>query len=335
MLDFRSDTLTKPTPAMLKAMAAAEVGDDVYGEDPTVNRLEQIAAEMLGFEAAKFMPSGTMTNQVAIMLHLKRGEEVIATEGAHIFEFEPGAIATLSSGTIRLVKAPYGVPDVADIKNAIGRSIHKAPTGLIALENTHNVAGGTVVPLEVQHAVQALAKVEKLATHLDGARLFNASTYLKCSPADVAKGFTTVSICLSKGLGAPVGSILLLPKALKAEAHRYRKMLGGGMRQAGIVAAAGIIALQEGPNNLMRDHQMAKVLADGLLRLRMKVDINSVQTNMVYAEVPDADSFTDKLKASGILINAMSATRVRFVTHHDLPDNAIAKSLEQIEASLN
>lgn len=207
IIDLRSDTVTRPTPAMRKAMAEAEVGDDVYGEDPTVNRLEALAAEMLGFETALFMPSGTMTNQVALMLHLKRGQEVIAPEGAHIYEYEPGSLAVLAGGTIRLVKAPYGIPDPEAVRAAIHTSVHQAPTGLIALENTHNTAGGTVVPIAVQRAIQRVAEEAGLPTHLDGARFSTRWWPCKPPPSKLAKGFRTVSICLSKGLGAPVGSL--------------------------------------------------------------------------------------------------------------------------------
>lgn len=334
IIDLRSDTVTRPTPAMRKAMAEAEVGDDVYGEDPTVNRLEALAAEMLGLEAALFMPSGTMTNQVALMLHLKRGQEVIAPKGAHIYEYEPGSLAVLSGGTIRIVEAPYGVPDPEAVRAAIHTSVHQAPTGLIALENTHNTAGGTVVPLAVQRAIQQVAHQAGLPTHLDGARFFNAVVALQTTPAELARGFRTVSICLSKGLGAPVGSLLLMPRDYRAEAWRYRKLLGGGMRQAGVLAAAGLIALTEGPRHLTKDHQMARALAEGMLRLHLEVDMQAVQTNMVYARVPQASAFAARLRELGVLINPMAANWVRFVTHRDLRDEDIPRALERIEQAL-
>ncbi len=308
VIDLRSDTVTKPTPAMRRAMAEAEVGDDVYAEDPTVNRLEALAAEMLGMEAGLFMPSGTMTNQVALI--------------------------ALAGGVIRLVEAPYGVPHPEAVRSAIHRSPHQAPTGLIELENTHNYAGGTVVPLEAQQAIQQVAEEAGLPTHLDGARLFNAAVTLKTTPAELARGFRTVSICLSKGLGAPVGSVLLMPREYRAEAWRYRKMLGGGMRQAGVLAAAGIIALTEGPKALERDHQMARALAERLLRLHVEVDLESVQTNMVYAHIPRAADFVGRLRQAGVLANAMGS-RVRFVTHRDLADEDIPRALERIESALH
>jgi len=334
-LDFRSDTVTRPSPAMRRAMAEAEVGDDVYREDPTVNRLEALAAELLGFEKAVYMPSGTMTNQVALLIHSKRGQEVIVTEGAHVYEFEPGAMANLAGLSPRFVPAPYGVPDPEDVRYAIHDSPHQAPTGLIALENTHNTAGGTVVPLEVQRKVQQVARESGLPVHLDGARIFNAAVALGVEGRDVAAGFDTVSICLSKGLGAPVGSLLLVPTELESEVRRYRKMLGGGMRQAGVLAAAGIIALQEGPLVLDRDHAMARELAEGLVKLGLDVDLKSVQTNMVFANVPAAKEFAARLAKVGVLINALGPKRIRFVTHRDLPDEAVAEALLRIENVLS
>jgi threonine aldolase len=331
MIDLRSDTVTRPTPAMRRAMAEAQVGDDVYGEDPTVNRLQDLAAELLGFERALFFPSGTMANQVALLLHLPRGSEVLAPEGAHLYEYELGAPALLAGALVRAVPAPGGVPDLEALKRAIRRGPFQAPTGLIALENTHNLAGGRVVPLEVQKAVQALAQAHGLPTHLDGARLFNAATFLGVEAKEVARGFTTLMVSLSKGLGAPVGSLLLLPKDLEAEARRYRKLLGGGLRQAGVLAAAGILALTEGPKHLKRDHALARALAEGLARLGLKVE--PVETNMVYLEVPDPQGFLERLKAQGVLAGAVGG-RVRFVTHRDLRDEDIPQALEAVDRAL-
>ena len=330
-IDLRSDTVTRPTPAMRRAMAEAQVGDDVYGEDPTVNRLEALAAELLGFERAIFMPTGTMANQVALLLHLRRGSEVLAPEGAHLYEYELGAPALLAGALVRAVPAPGGVPDPEARQRAIRRGPFQAPTGLIALENTHNLAGGRVVPLEVQKAVQALAQAHGLPTHLDGARLFNAATFLGVEAKEVARGFTTLMVSLSKGLGAPVGSLLLLPKDLEAEARRYRKLLGGGLRQAGVLAAAGILALTEGPKHLKRDHALARALAEGLARLGLKVE--PVETNMVYLEVPDPQGFLKRLKAQGVLAGAVGG-RVRFVTHRDLRDEDIPQALEAVDRAL-
>jgi threonine aldolase len=330
-IDLRSDTVTRPTPAMRRAMAEAQVGDDVYGEDPTVNRLQDLAAELLGFERALFFPSGTMANQVALLLHLPRGSEVLAPEGGHLYEYELGAPALLAGALVRAVPAPGGVPDLEALKRAIRRGPFQAPTGLIALENTHNLAGGRVVPLEVQKAVQALAQAHGLPTHLDGARLFNAATFLGVEAKEVARGFTTLMVSLSKGLGAPVGSLLLLPKDLEAEARRYRKLLGGGLRQAGILAAAGILALTQGQEHLKRDHALARALAEGLARLGLKVE--PVETNMVYLEVPDPQGFLERLKAQGVLAGAVGG-RVRFVTHRDLRDEDIPQALEAVDRAL-
>jgi threonine aldolase len=316
---------------MRRAMAEAQVGDDVYGEDPTVNRLQDLAAQLLGFERALFFPSGTMANQVALLLHLPRGGEVLAPEGAHLYEYELGAPALLAGALVRAVPAPGGVPDLEALKRAIRRGPFHAPTGLIALENTHNLAGGRVVPLEVQKAVQALAQAHGLPTHLDGARLFNAATFLGVEAKEVARGFTTLMVSLSKGLGAPAGSLLLLPKDLEAEARRYRKLLGGGLRQAGVLAAAGILALTEGPKHLKRDHALARALAEGLARLGLKVE--PVETNMVYLEVPDPQGFLERLKAQGVLAGAVGG-RVRFVTHRDLRDEDIPQALEAVDRAL-
>jgi threonine aldolase len=356
--------VTRPTPAMRRAMAEAQVGDDVYGEDPTANRLQDLAAELLGFERALFFPSGTMANQVALLLHLPRGSEVLSTpprplprwgpqkspstapawapyvakptcghlapEGAHLYEYELGAPALLAGALVRAMPAPGGVPDLEALPRAIRRGPFQAPTGLIAPENTHNLAGGRVVPLEVQKAVQALAQAHGLPTHLDGARLFNAATFLGVEAKEVARGFTTLMVSLSKGLGAPVGS-LLLPKDLEAEARRYRKLLGGGLRQAGVLAAAGILALTEGPKHLKRDHALARALAEGLARLGLKVE--PVETNMVYLEVPDPQGFLERLKAQGVLAGAVGG-RVRFVTHRDLRDEDIPQALEAVDRAL-
>jgi threonine aldolase len=285
----------------------------------------------LGFERGLFFPSGTMANQVALLLHLPRGSEVLAPEGAHLYEYELGAPALLAGALVRAVPAPGGVPDPEALKRAIRRGPFQAPTGLIALENTHNLAGGRVVPLEVQKAVQALAQAHGLPTHLDGARLFNAATFLGVEAKEVARGFTTLMVSLSKGLGAPVGSLLLLPKDLEAEARRYRKLLGGGLRQAGVLAAAGILALTEGPKHLKRDHALARALAEGLARLGLKVE--PVETNMVYLEVPDPQGFLERLKAQGVLAGAVGG-RVRFVTHRDLRDEDIPQALEAVDRAL-
>ncbi len=336
-VDLRSDTVTVPTDAMRRAMATAEVGDDVYGEDPTVNRLQERLAEMTGMEAGLFVPSGSMSNQLALAVHCVRGSEVILPEGAHIYEFEPGAMAQISGLLPRLVAAPGGVPAAADVRAAIRRSVHQAPTSLIALENTHNLAGGTVVPLERQREIQAVARDEGLPTHLDGARAFNAAAALGVEIGAVCRGFDSVSICLSKGLGAPVGSVLLGSREFIARAHRYRKMLGGGMRQAGVLAAAGLVALESLPQELAHDHARARRLAEGLSGVPgLQLDLAAVQTNMVYLEVRDADGapaaevLAAACGARGVRFNAMGPRLARLVTHHQIDDEQVDTALTVI-----
>lgn len=230
--------------------------------------------------------------------------------------------------------APGGRPDLKALEEALRRGPFQAPIGLLALENTHNLAGGRVVPLEVQRRVQDLARARGLPTHLDGARLHNAAVFLGVEAREVARGFTTAMVSLSKGLGAPVGSLLLLPKELEAEARRYRKLLGGGWRQAGVLAAAGILALEEGPKHLRRDHEMARALAEGLFRLGLAVDLGAVETNMVYLEVEDPEGFLQGLRARGVLAGRVGG-RVRFVTHRDLRDEDIPLALERIQDLLH
>ncbi len=330
-IDFRSDTLTRPTPAMRRAMAEAEVGDDVYGEDPTVRRLEATVAERLGFEAAVFTPSGTMANQIAVLLHARRGAEILAPEGAHVFEFELGGPALLAGALIRTLPAPGGRPAPEAVIQAVHNSPHQAPTAALFLENTHNLAGGTVLPLELKNALLETAKTAGLSTHLDGARLWNASVATGAPPGELARGFDTAMVSFSKGLGAPVGSALLVPRALEAEARRYRKILGGGMRQAGVLAAAALVALRDWEAVIAEDHQKARSLADGLAALGHRVD-PPPETNMVYLEVEDAPAFCQRLASLGILALPLGATRVRFVTHRDLAPEDVAEALRRLQA---
>lgn len=331
-IDLRSDTVTQPTPQMRKAMASAIVGDDVYGEDPTVNRLQAMLAERAGFEAGLFMPSGSMSNQVALATHAGRGLEVIAPVGAHIYEYELGALCTLSGLIPRLVDAPGGVPTVASVAAAIHHSIHQAPTGLIVLENTHNKAGGTVVPLQRCQEIAELAARENLPMHLDGARAFNAAAALGVSIAEVCAPFDSVSLCLSKALAAPVGTVLLGSKAFIQKAHRYRKMFGGGMRQAGVLAAAGIVALETMTERLREDHARARALAEGLARLEgISVDLASVQSNMVYFDIEDAPQVADRMAERGVRCNALGPKTIRLVTHYHITDEDIQAALRVIE----
>ncbi len=310
---------------MREAMQTAALGDDVYFEDPTVAGLQSELAEMTGFEAGLFMPSGTMANQVALAVHCRPGMEVIMPEGAHIYEFEPGSMSVIGGLLPRLVKAPYGVPAPEDVDAAVQNSIHKAETGLLSLENTHNFAGGTVVALEAGAELIAVARRHGLPVHLDGARAFNAAVALGVSIREVCAGFDSVSICLSKGLSAPVGSVLLGSAEFIRRAHRLRKLLGGGMRQAGVLAAAGLVAIREMPAKLEADHVLARQLAASFSELPgISVDMASVQTNMVYLELPDAAGVAAALGKEGVLVNALGETRLRFVTHHQL-DGAAAE----------
>ncbi|ADV68307.1 threonine aldolase family protein [Deinococcus maricopensis] len=328
IVDLRSDTVTTPTPEMRRAMSEAVVGDDVYGEDPTVNELQAEAARTLGFEAALFMPSGSMTNQVAIAVHTGRGEEVICAEGSHIYEWELGMMAAFSGVVPRFVPAPLGVPDPDDVRLAVRHSVHQSPSGLISLENTHNKAGGTVIPLNVMHAIRGVADAEGLPLHLDGARVFNAAAALNVDIAEVVRPFHSVSVCLSKGLGAPVGSVLLGTRDFIRRAHRYRKMLGGGMRQAGILAAAGLIALREGPARLAEDHRRTRELAVALLDAGYDVNLAAVQTNIIYVNMPEAQLQVGAWEQQGVRASALGPTSVRFVLHHQITDEHLARAIE-------
>ena len=335
MVDLRSDTVTVPTDAMRRAMSVAELGDDVYAEDPTVNNLQEKLAEMTGMEAGLFVPSGSMSNQIALAVHCRRGSEVILPEGAHIYEYDPGAMAQLAGLLPRLVQAPRGAPTAADVSAAIRRSVHQAPTDLIALENTHNSSGGAVVSLERQREVQAVARENELPIHLDGARAFNAAAALGVSIGEVCAGFDSVSICLSKGLGAPVGSVLLGPAEFINKAHRYRKMLGGGMRQAGVLAAAALVALETTPELLVHDHARARRMAEGLASAPgLTLDLETVQTNMVYLTVEgpagSAAALAEACTARGVRFNAFDAHRVRLVTHHQVDDVQVDRALTVI-----
>ena len=325
--DLRSDTVTQPTPAMREAMATAEVGDDVYGEDPNVNALQNELAHLTGFEAGLFMPSGSMTNQVAIAVHTRRGEEVICAEGSHIYEWELGMMAAFSGVVPRFVPAPLGVPSPEDVRLAVRHSAHQSPTGLISLENTHNKAGGTVIPLAVLRQMRAVADAEGVPLHLDGARVFNAAVKLGVDVREITRCFDTVSVCLSKGLGAPVGSVLLGSAQAMKQAHRYRKMLGGGMRQAGILAAAARVALREGPARLADDHLRTRRLARALVEAGYDVDLAAVQTNIIYARLPEAERRAAAWAEQGVLSSALGHDSVRFVLHHQVDDEALERAI--------
>lgn len=323
MIDLRSDTVTRPTPAMRQAMAAAEVGDDVYGEDPTVNRLEREAAAIFGREAAIFVPTGTMGNQIAIRLHTEHGQEVICESRSHVLDWEMAMMAAFSGCQARTVEGDRGVLTWEKIRRAIGPKIYyRQPTGLICLENTHNMAGGAVTSLDVMKDIWWGAKEAGLPVHLDGARVFNATTALGIAVAELTSGFDTVMFCLSKGLGAPVGSMLVGSAKAIEHARVFRKALGGGMRQAGVLAAAGLIALNEMTKRLDEDHANARLLAEAVANeASAEIDLDCVQTNIVIFHLRgegDAAAFCAALKQKGVLASAIGPHSVRFVTHYDV-----------------
>ncbi len=311
-------------------MAAAEVGDDVYGEDPAVNRLEARAAEVFGREAAIFVPTGTMGNVIGIRLHTQHGQEVICEARSHVLDWEMGMIAAFAGCQVRTVAAERGILTWSHIAPAIAPAIYyRAQTGLVCVENTHNMAGGTVTPLAVLEEIWAGAKQAGLPVHLDGARVFNAAVSLGIPVAELTRGFDTVMFCLSKGLGAPVGSMLVGSRELIGRARSIRKALGGGMRQAGILAAAGLIALEEGPQRLLDDHGNARLLAEAVAgSARAAIDLGGVQTNIVISRLlhGGATEFVARLKARGVLASAIGSDSVRFVTHLDVDREACVRA---------
>jgi threonine aldolase len=324
IIDLRSDTVTRPTPAMRRAMAEAEVGDDVYREDPTVNRLQERAAEIFNREAALFVPSGTMGNQTALKAHTRPGHEVICEARAHIFNYEMGMLSAFSGIVPRTVFAEDGVMNWTQIECLIrGHSDHHSVTGLVELENTSNLAGGSVYPLEVSDEICDRAHQRGLPVHLDGARIFNASVALGRSVVELTRKFDSIMFCLSKGLGAPVGSLVVGSKEFIEEARLIRKMLGGGMRQAGILAAAGLVALEEGPKRLHVDHENARLLGEGLAEIPgVIIDPTKVKTNILFFNVSasgfSAQEVTKHLGAHGVLANGSGPTTIRMVTHFDV-----------------
>lgn len=322
-IDLRSDTVTKPTEAMREAMARAEVGDDVYGEDPTVNRMEAMVAEMLGKEAAVYVPSGTMGNLVSVLSHCNRGDEMILGDQNHIFLYEQGGAAAVGGIQPRTVRnLPDGTQSLEEMEAAIrGDNEHYPITALIAVENTHNRCGGRALPVAYMDAVGALAHAHNLKFHVDGARLWNAAVALGESPARVLQAADSASVCLSKGLGAPIGSVVVGDAAFIRRARRMRKQVGGGMRQAGVMAAAGIVALTTMFDRLAEDHANAKLLANGLQRLEgVDLDPATVETNLVYFKVtrPEltAAELVGALKERGVLVGAVGAQSVRAVINH-------------------
>jgi threonine aldolase len=338
MIDLRSDTVTKPTAAMRAAMAVAEVGDDVYGEDPTVNRLEQRAAEIFGKEAAIFVPTGSMGNTIAARLHTEHGQEVICESQAHILDWEMAMVSAFAGCVPRTVQGDRGVLTWEKIKTAIAPKIYyRAQTGLVWLENSHNIAGGIVTPLPVLQEIWDGAKAAGLPTHLDGARVFNAATALRMSVAELTAGFDTVMFCLSKGLGAPVGSMLLGSAKDMEGARVFRKALGGGMRQAGVLGAAGLIALEEMPWRLHEDHSNARLLAEEVAQCKSaEIDLGMVQTNIVIFRLKygDAGELVAALKAEGVLCSAIGPQAVRLVTHFDVSREACESAAASLVKAL-
>jgi threonine aldolase len=342
-IDLRSDTVTQPTPEMREAMARAEVGDDVYGDDPTVNQLQEIAAERTGKEAALFVPSGTMGNLAGILAHCQRGDEVIIGNKNHSFLFEAGGISAL--GGIH----SYQIPNQADgsllpedVEAAIRPDdAHDPVTRLVCLENTHNRCGGTVQGVAYTRDIAKLAHSRGLSVHLDGARLFNAAAALHVEAKELAEPVDSVTFCLSKALCAPVGSLLCGSREYIRKAHRARKMLGGGMRQAGVLAAAGIVALDKMVSRLGEDHERARKLAEGLRSIPgLKLEPGTPATNMVFFDLapevrPSTEALESRLRALGILIAASGPRRFRFVTHYWIDDEAVERTVAAMADALS
>jgi threonine aldolase len=335
-IDLRSDTVTRPTDEMRQAMATAVVGDDVFLEDPTAARLEEIAAETLGKEAAIFMPTGTMGNQVAINLHTRPGNEVIVEAQSHVLNYELAGMTALSGVLPRPVAAPRGILSRAQVEKAIRPDIYYLPrTGLICLENTHNLAGGTIFPREEMDPILELARQRKIPVHLDGARIFNAASATGVSAASLAEGADSVMFCLSKGLGAPAGSMLCGPAPFIEEARRVRKRFGGGMRQVGVLGAAGIIALTRMVDRLPEDHENARTLALRLSEIDgIEIDPEEVDTNIIMFSVTkegwDAPHLCLRLEEKGILSVAFDRERIRVVTHFDVSEKDCVGAAETV-----
>ncbi|MGC2696737.1 MAG: low specificity L-threonine aldolase [Candidatus Angelobacter sp.] len=337
-IDLRSDTVTQPTPEMRRAMAEAEVADDVYGEDPTVNRLQERASQIFQKEAAIFVPTGTMGNQVAIRVHTQHGQEIICEERAHFINLESATVAAFSGCQPRTIYGEDGVITWEQIKKKIAPpAYYRAQTGLIELENTGSLTGGTVFPQEVADEICDGAHELGLSVHLDGARIFNAQTALGRPVAEISKKFDSVMFCLSKGLCAPVGSMLVGSKAFIDKARVFRKAMGGGMRQSGVLAAAGLIALEKMPARLQQDHDNARLLAEGLVEIKgIKIDAKKVRTNILVFSVTetgmDTKEFSRKLSEKNVLAAGIDHEQMRFVTHNDVTREDCGKVLVAVRA---
>ena len=342
-IDMRSDTVTLPTPEMRRAIAEARIGDDVYSEDPTINRLEALAAEKVGKEAAVLVVSGTMGNLCALLAHSARGDEAIVGDESHIYNYEAGGASVLGGVVFHPIRnAPNGELPLGALAAAIRdpSDSHSAPTRLIGLENTHNRCGGVVLAPEYMRTVHHFAREQGLVVHLDGARLFNAAVALGLDAREIARHADSVMFCLSKGLSAPVGSILAGEGAFVARARRVRKLVGGGMRQAGIIAAAGIVALDQMVERLAEDHANARLLAEGLASFaQIAIDLAMVQTDIVIFELRDerwsAESFVRALAEGGLLVGGMGAGRIRAVTHYGIDAGDVEEALEIVRVVLN
>jgi threonine aldolase len=339
-IDLRSDTVTRPTPEMRQAMAEAEVGDDVYLEDPTVNRLQERAAAIFEREAALFVPSGTMGNQICVKLHTQPGQEVIIERNGHIYNYEMAAMAVISGALPRPIISDGGILDWPAIEEAIRPPIYYvSQTRLVCLENTHNMAGGAIMPRHRMHEICEKARARGLAVHLDGARIFNAATVLRETVAELTRPFDSVMFCLSKGLGAPAGSMVVGSRDFIERARAVRKLLGGGMRQAGVLAAAGLIALEKMPLRLHEDHANARLLAEGLAGISgIRIDPEMVPTNILIFDISgtgmNTAEFSQKLKEHGILANGIDSHQMRMVTHYDVTREDCLYALEVIRTKI-
>ena len=327
MIDLRSDTVTRPTPAMRRAIADAVVGDDVYAEDPTINRLQVVGAELLGKEAALFTPTATMANQLALRCATRPGDAIIVESGSHIANYESGAPAMLSGVTLIRVPGERGILDPADALLAADRpdDVHFCPSALIAVENTANLGGGAIYPLTTLATIAEGAAARGLWSHCDGARLWNAASAMSRPESELVAGYDSVSVCLSKGLGAPAGALLAGPRDFIKTARRFRKMLGGGMRQAGVLAAGGLFSLENHRERLADDHHRASQLAEALVAQGWQVQ--APETNMVYLTLPDPAGLVAAAQAQGVRFSAIGRDRVRLVTHLDFDDAALATSI--------
>ena len=339
MIDLRSDTVTTPTPEMLRAMTAAEVGDDVYGEDPSINRLEEEVAGLLGKEAAVFTPSGSMANQIAIVLHTRPGDSVLCEEGSHTFAYEAGAGAALSGVQFDLIPFSEKLSDASIQGRFRADGLHESPSTLILVENTHNRGRGRALPVRETQRIVATAHGLGLKAHCDGARLWNAAAATGDSERELAAGFDTVSVCFSKGLGAPVGSALAGSHEDVARARKVRKRLGGGMRQAGFLAAAALHGVRQHRGRLAEDHRRAVTLAEGLKELvhdgrPLEVDIPDPPTNMVYWRVADGQEVVERLRRKSVLMNHVGNGWIRAVTHLQVSDADIHDAVRRIREAL-